>query len=454
MNSSISDLPVRAAIAVVLKDVAYTNPMPDWFAARKVDYSARQTAIENTIDKYLKGSSPGKPFEVLVPRKRAGDRAKWLQPSVNDQMVLQSCVSALAPKINASFDRKRVFSYRLNANPNVVRLTEDRCSAWDDYVQATTQMGQSCTHVMLLDIQQSFASINRDKFWEYLKQFNPGIELQLLRVLLDSYTSSPVGLPLINDSLFFLGNAYLGVVDRIISKHTRDFHRFVDDYCIFGVSKNDLESLYRSINQDLQKEGLRLNDIKTNIVTANDYCDRLSEVGRMLEGNNLVEGETDAYVPVPTGVDPNIMVSDLGKTVQNPDKYLNDGTGRAQLASLRKLRDSLPESARAEFAKDLCESAQVLQACLGLLRSYSPKAVESWRSVWVLYLLQDVKPESVKGSALASSVKQTLQDLQTGAQVPEVVKLWARVHQGRTGDLFEQLSGLDYLDAGRHCCGG
>jgi hypothetical protein len=455
MNSAIADLPIRAAIDVVLRDVGYSNSMPDWLVAKKVDYSTRQMAIENKMDQYLSGNSPRKPFEVLVPRKRSGVRAKWLQPSVNDQMILQTCVSALAPKIDTSFDRKRVFSYRYNTDPNSLLLTQDQCSAWEDYIQATIQNGQSCTHIMLMDLEQSFASIDKSRFLDFLTQFSSGVEIKLLKTLLSGFSEGPTGVPLINNSIFFLGNAYFSVVDRVISKHTTDFHRFSDDYCVFGVSKTGLEALYKDINKDIQNEGFKLNEIKLNIVSAQDYCDQLSKANEALSKDNLATDETDAYVAVPTGVDPNVMVSSLANTVSNPEKYLNDGTGRFQLASLRKLRDSLPTSARHDFVKDLTDSSEVLQASSRLLSQYAHNSAEIWRSVWLLYLMKDVDLDAVKDHILGASLRQTLGAIPNAPGVPEVVKLWARVRSGAGSDaLFEQLSDADYEDAGRRCCGG
>src|SRR5205809_5894804 len=133
MNSAISNLPVSTAIEIVLKDVGYSNPMPEWLVPSELDDSQRKTAVQNTIDRYLNGGKPRKPFEVLLPRKTAGRMSKWLQLSVNDQMVLQACVSALAPGIDADFDHKHVFSYRYNTEQNSLQLIENQFSAGETF---------------------------------------------------------------------------------------------------------------------------------------------------------------------------------------------------------------------------------------------------------------------------------------------------------------------------------
>jgi hypothetical protein len=456
MNSAISDLPIRTAIDMVLKDVGYSNPMPDWFVPLRVDYSARKAAVQNTIDRYLNGITPRKPFEVLVPRKRAGRVAKWLQLSLNDQMVLQACVSALAPRIDATFDRKRVFSYRYNRDPNLLQLTENQCDAAESFRKETASRGGSCTHIMLIDLEQAFASFNRSRFLDFLTPFSPtGIETKLLKSLLDGFESSTMGIPLINNALLFLGNAYLSVVDKVIANHTTDFCRFADDYCVFGDSRGDLESLYKHINKDLrQATEFKINEVKLHIFAAEDYCNGLSQTAENIAEKNLSVDETDAYFPVPENVDPNVMVQSLSSTFKDPDKYLNDGVGRSQLEAMRKLRRSLPPKVRNKFIQDLTDNHQVLQTSIKLLNKYTPRKEETWRSVWVLYMMKDIDMRSLSSKA-RSEVQNALQVIWRSRTTSEVVKLWAKWNpQAVPQTLFEELGDADYEETGRRCCGG
>ncbi|HEV1993908.1 MAG TPA: RNA-directed DNA polymerase [Candidatus Acidoferrum sp.] len=446
-------MPIRTAIDLVLRDVTYSNAMPDWFVPRQVDHSARKNAIEIRIDQYLGGTSPGKPFEVLIPRKRSGVKTRWLQPSANDQMILQACVSALAPKIDDSFDRKRVFSYRFEKDPNSLQLTEDQCSAWDDFKTETA--AQAGTHIMLMDLEQSFASIDRERFLRFLKQFSTGIEVEILERLLTGFAPSEPGLPLVNDSLFFLGNAYFSVVDKLIAKHTKDFRRFVDDYYVFGASKADLESLYKAINKELQVENFKVNELKLNIISVEDYCDALSKARALVSKDNISLDETDAYGRVLKDVDPNVVLVSLAHTVKQPEKYLNDGIGRFQLASLRKLRDSSPNWSEHKLETSFADRVEVIQPGIQLLKTYTQDAKENWRSIWLLYVMKDLDPKAVKNNQLRRDLQQTLEGIQNSETVPQVVKLWAKVRPvAGPKSKFEELGDADYEEAGRRCCGG
>lgn len=451
MSNAISDLPIRLAIDVVLRDVGYTNALPDWFVTRNVDYSARQTAIANKIAGYLDGgSTPQKPFAVLLPRKLPGSQATtWLQPSINDVMILQACVTSLAPRIDATFDRQRVYSYRYNTDKKSTALTEDQCDAWNSFNNAVKQHRGS---VLYLDLEQSCATIKRERFWSFLEQFSSSmIEVKTLKALINGFAPSEIGIPLINNALFFLTNAYFSEADKIISTHTKDYVRWNDDYFIFGSSQADLESLYKSVNKDLSNAGFKPNEIKTNIAQSQEYCDAFSKAAAGGAVN------TDRYTPVPVGqaaIDPAVIVTSIKSTVQHPDRYLNDGIGRAQLASLQKLRDSDSEESRQQFASDLAHNSDILEASSRLLTTYISSAEQTWRSVWLLYLMRDVDPSTISDTATRAKVKQALSKARNSAAAP-VVKLWAKAHtvtlsQGQ----IESLSDMSYEAAGQRCYGG
>jgi len=455
MDSAISELPVRKAIEVLLKDVGYSNPMPDWFVPLRIDYSARETAVQNTIDRYLNGSTPRRPFDVLLPRRKTGKLAKWLQLSLNDQMALQACVSGLAPRIDTAFDRKRVFSYRYNRDQNSLQLTENQCDAAQSFNKETASRSGSRTHIMLMDLEQAFATIDRSRFLDFLTPFSPTrVEIRLLKSLLDGFEPSGKGIPLVNNALLFLGNAYLSVVDKVIANHTKDFCRFADDYCVFGDSQGDLESLYKRINKDLrQATEFKLNDVKLHIFAADDYCDRLSQTALDLAKNGFTGAEMGPYQHLPASVNPDIMVQTLSSTFKDPDIYLNDGVGRLQLTAMRKLRVTLPPSVHREFIKDLTVSPQVLPASIELLKKYASKKEETWRSVWVLYMMKDID--------IGALPNKTRDDIQNALHVvggpgtaPEVVKLWAKWDlRAVPQNLVEDLADADYEETGRRCCG-
>ncbi len=450
MSNPSASLPVGVAIDTVLRDVTYTNALPEWLSPKLVDYSAQRAAVEKKIDAYANGGSPAKPFEVSIPRKTPGSKtAKWLQLSVTDQMVLQACAGSLASKIDAKFDRKHVFSYRYNADRNSLQLTEDQCAAWEAFKAETKRQATSSGHILLLDLEQAYVGVNQANFLQYLTQFsNSQVEIGILKKLLSAFAPSGTGIPLINNSMFFLGNAYFSQADAIVARHTTDFVRFGDDYSIAGKSGPALEKLYKDINQDFQQDGrFHLNELKSNIFAAEQYCVSLEGKG--------ARDQSDAYGHVPQDVDPKVLTTTLGDTIKNPDKLLNDGIGRFQLSSLRRLRDLSPNWAHDSIGQDLVVTPDVLRASIRLLKTYAPSADQIWRSVWLIYLMKGIDDTAIHEKALQKDFRDAVAGIQSAGTAPQVVRLWARFRAGAgSSQLFAKLSDASYEDAGKLCCGG
>jgi hypothetical protein len=240
----------------------------------------------------------------------------------------------------------------------------------------------------------------------------------------------------------------LSQADAIIARHTTDYIRFGDDYSIAGKSGPELENLYKQINKNFQQDGrFRLNELKTNIFAAEQYCVRL-------EGKPP-DDQGDAYNPVPQSVDPNVLTTSLGDTVKNPDKLLNDGVGRFQLSSLRRLRDLYPAWSHDSVSNDLIHSSDVLRTTIRLLKTYAPSTDQMWRSIWLIYLMKGIDDTSIHDKALQKDFREVVTGVQSAAGVPQVVQLWAKSHLGAgSSQLFAQLSDASYEDAGKLCCGG
>ncbi len=453
MTVDVSTLPIRSALEIVARDVTYSNAMPDWYIARELDYSRRVAAVTQKLQDYANGRLPERPYEVSIPRPRpSGAHERWVMPCVNDLIVLQTCVSSLAPKLDKALDRKRVFSYRFNPDPNAVQLTEEQCKSSLEFDRATEKGVKSSGHVMFLDLVQAFRSVRQQEFLEFLRPFSDhGVEIGVLKALLQSFTNSTHGLPWVNDSLFFLGNAYFSVVDKIVSRHTNDFVRFVDDYSIFGASEKDLESLYKAINRDLQPTGFRINERKLAIVTSREYCEALAQV------RGKLEGAIQKYKPVPREIkEPGPLIDALAKTIGQPDTFLNDGVGRLELGSLRKIHNSLMTEDWEEFASQLTGHSNVVRQGLRLLRSYASRTDELWRSVWLLYVLRDVHARSARKEPIGQEMDATTRAIRNSSKVPTVVRFWATA-----GPLIEldpnaaeELGDLHYEEVGRRLYGG
>jgi hypothetical protein len=237
-------LPFQLGIRLALDSISYSNPLPYWLETVAIDYSERAQGVRRRVTQYLDGVRPKPAFSVQVPKK-SGQLKTWFVPTVNDQIIFQTCVSVIAESVyTRSVNPNRVFSYRYNTDPNRLALIQDPISAWNDFQNETRQSCLSNECLLQFDIADAFASIDRTQFSRFLVHVACNKQAAaLLSMLVDSLSGGEMGLPLINDSVFFLGNAYLSEIDKVVEARTSNFIRFVDDYRVFGKSREDLARL-------------------------------------------------------------------------------------------------------------------------------------------------------------------------------------------------------------------
>jgi hypothetical protein len=390
-----------------------------------------------------------------VPKK-SGAMNLWLVPSINDQIILQSCVSALAEKVYKILDH-RVYSYRLNTEPDQLRLTPSQIHSWRKFQDDTGLMLRQHSHLLQFDLESSFRNVDASAFLGFLEEFAPGsVEIRLLRALWASYAGP--GIPPINDSLFFLGNAYFNLVDQCVKKHTNSFIRFVDDYRIFGDSENQLESILEQIGRQLGALGFKINPIKTRLGSSQDYLDAIMP-DQFAAPGPIAGSDYPSAIMFDDVLKPADLVRQIDRILDGPEKYLNDGVGRLILGAIRRMRaDDKMARSRGNLSSSLKEFGELVSAderrcgkLLDLLHDYAAAPNEAWRAVWLIFLLEDVNPRNQEMSARRS---RALADLQGASSVP-VVKLWAKSVGGATpSPPGENMDSLGYLEAGFQLYGG
>jgi len=419
--------------------------------------------MQRKVIEYLHGVRPKAAFSVQVPKK-SGRLKTWLVPTVNDQVIFQTCVSVIAESVSASsLDRGRVFSYRFSADPNRLALIEDPISSWNDFQNETRRRCISNECLLQFDIADAFASIVRPRFAEFLARVACDKQAAaLLSMLIESFSDGAAGLPLINDSVFFLGNAYLSEVDKVVEARTSNFIRFVDDYRVFGKSRESLAQLLEDIERRLRPLGFEINSDKVRLGTGQEYLDAVSHIGyeestglarRTREGSKYIEAAIFKDI-----IEPGALVDLVHKTVLSPDEHLNEGLGRLQLAALKKIRvngriaceRNYPRSLREDFSGQLSRNVDVMRAVRELLEAYSRDHQQTWRSIWLLYLSEDIDISQIRDRETARFLKATLQVISKADDVPPVVKLWANAPFKRVEEeAIEQLHDSEYLECGR-----
>lgn len=457
--------PNQLATRLLMDNVTYSGALPEWFETSTIDYVARGVTIDKLAASYIGGARPPPPFRIDIP-KRDGKSNSWVVPSVNDQIICQGCVSVIADRVQARLpDRAKVFSSRLNSDPNRVALLEDQVSAWANFSAQMMTLCKESECVLQLDLKEAFNRVSLARMRTFIDSTGAdATTAHLLGQMLEAFGAPNGGLPFLNDSLFFLGNAYFGEVDRIVAKRSPQFIRFVDDYKIFGSSRQALESEFSRIHQEVQGIGLDINERKVWLGSGEEY---LNSVASQKFGKTQATEYSGGATTQPGVFEPEYMLTSIATTLEKPDEYLHQGYGRYQMAALRRMRvagiysDShrLGISLSTQFGALLTKSTVVVQKICDRLEEYSRDNANTWRLVWVLYLCKDISSTGLADAAVKSRLDAALDGIRKSPTLSPVARLWAANMPGypqisKSTAEIEQLHSLDYLDRGQRCYGG
>jgi hypothetical protein len=455
--------PVQLAIRLLLDSVSYSNALPDWVDVLVIDYNVRAKLINKALNDYFAGAKPRTAFEIEVPKK-FGTPKTWVVPSVNDQIVIQACVSSIAEGIEGRcIDRAVVYSSQLNRDPRRLSFLENQVDAWAKFQSAVHSRCANGECLLQIDLRDAYESIQIQSFSKLLNEkadFVPAAKI--LIHLLTTFGKGKSGIPFINDSVFFLGNAYFSVVDDLLKQRKRQFVRFVDDYKIFGTSASELESFLPELRKDLAKLGFEINDQKLKLGTGEEYLEAISK----LRYAEIPKTEyIDASVQ-PDVYEPEDMVKQILESLRNPDEFLHQGFGRLQMASLRRMKvrvlftDTVgyEDSPLDDFKGIISENAEAMGLIAQRLEDYSRNGDQTWRLIWVLYLCTFLDESSSQGEQLRSRIFTAIDQISHSYSVDRVARQWAsavKIQRAVVEDQkIEKIHDLEYLEAGRAAYGG
>jgi hypothetical protein len=444
-----ASLPIHLATRLVLDDIGYSNALPAWFDPISVDYSKKEEALRGKVNGYLGGKQPQEALGIWVPKK-SGRIKRWSVPAVNDQILLQACVSSFAEDLDARLGQA-VFSYRYNKDPERLVFLEDQISAWTRFQDETKRRCMNADCLLQIDLEDAFGSMDRKQVYSFLGSVAPEAVIHLIRMLVDS-CSFDLGLPLVNNTIFFLGNAYLSKVDEIIGRHTKNFIRFVDDYRIFDGSTARLEGLLRDISIDLEKAGFRINSGKLRLGQGQEYLDAVSKLqyGLAELGDYVSPAVVRDLLRAPD------IVTLIANSLHNPDKYLNEGFGRFQMATIRKYRFNVDvaEIIKSDYESTLpallSSDARIPEKFLDCLHAYFSDSKEVWRAVWLLYVAKDFdfNQMSKMNKRTSHEIRTMIDSIVSKPSSDPLLKLWATPRLNFRVDV-EQVHDLSYIESGR-----
>lgn len=122
------------------------------------------------------------------------------------------------------------------------------------------EYGNNSFWYLKCDIHHFFESIDHEKLKEFVKKrVKFDLELSLVFQVIDSFGNRGLGLGSQLSQLLAL--LYLNELDHIIKEklHMKHYVRYMDDFCIFSNSKEELINCLDSINEYLKSIGLELN---------------------------------------------------------------------------------------------------------------------------------------------------------------------------------------------------
>lgn len=427
---------VRPSVRLVLDSVTFTNPLPEWRDEITINWNAREKHIRQRIRAYLSGSAKPTPAtRIDVPRRNNATKS-WALLSVNDQIVLQTCALAIARVVEPQtvVNYERVFSYTPNTDPNRLAFTTSQLRSWAEFRAHMNEKARRGA-MLQMDLEEAFASIDPTDFLRFFRETTgDGAQIDLLQLLIGAWGVPRRGVPLINESMFYLGNVYLARVDAIVARHAPDYIRYVDDYRMYDPSRDRLASALEKITADLRELGLRPNPAKTRLGEEYEYLDTLEKIPNAdITGEHYIHELIFEDTPEPEALVPLIV-----RTLRS-ENDLSEGRGRYVMQMLRRMR--IQHALAEEHGRDspLTKFQELLSegATPDLVEPRLKKYLagrEEWRLIWMYYCsIGDF--QSVDVDAL-----------------PPIAAAWVKPAT-RSIDLSE-LHDLGYLEAGQALNGG
>ncbi|WP_081629921.1 RNA-directed DNA polymerase [Thiomonas sp. FB-6] len=249
----------------------------------------REAILDSTLDQI---QSPA-PVIIAWPKPTSGFRiVHRLEPI--DSIIYTALAKAVAPKVEAArAPRDVACSYR---------IIEDHSSFFSHgsgfqvYRQRCEQLGASNKYVLSIDIADFYNKI-------YLHRAQNAIQLalnsdggtgaiskEIENLLLAMNTKASQGVPVGPAASIVISEAVLIDADQFI--HTRGFEhvRYVDDFRVFGESKEQLQALLQDFCVYMHEtQRLSLAPIKTKVSESTDFLRRELNNQYQLEKLNILE---------------------------------------------------------------------------------------------------------------------------------------------------------------------
>ena len=178
-------------------------------------------------------------------------------------------------KSRIASDKEIVFSYRFK--PKFEEYTIfDKSYGWLAFQQKSIEHANKSQYVLMCDISDFYPRIYHHRLENALKKAtNKSDTIKQIKYLLNSLSKGvSYGLPVGGPAARLMSELLLNRTDRLLLTKGVKFCRFVDDYHVFGNSKEEIYGNLVYLNEALlNNEGLSLQKTKTRIVSASEFLE-------------------------------------------------------------------------------------------------------------------------------------------------------------------------------------
>ncbi|MDP9238283.1 MAG: RNA-directed DNA polymerase [Chloroflexota bacterium] len=232
------------------------------------DFIATKLAITADVAKRLRaGYSPSSLLRMDSPKGNLTLRAGAI-PELEDRLVYTAIAGVIADVADKSMEAETVVpSYRVRIGKRDEFLFRFPVMQWfkfQDLIRAGYDDGYR--YMFRTDLTAYFDHIDHESLKAQLAGLgvHKGV-IHLLGLLLDHWLDRKTGIPQGSAPSSLLGNLYLDPLDKHMIRRGYRYFRYMDDICVFGHSRDELQRAAIEIIHQTRLLGLHIQTAKTQI---------------------------------------------------------------------------------------------------------------------------------------------------------------------------------------------
>jgi hypothetical protein len=170
-------------------------------------------------------------------------------------------------------DKNVVFSYRFKPNLDDF-LIFDKKIGWLAFKERARELAKDAKFVLTCDIADFYPRIYHHRLENALKRAtkNTVAICQIKKILNDISKGVSYGLPVGGPAARLLSELLLNQTDKLLLSKRIKYCRFVDDFCIFGNTKEEIYSYLIYLSETLSNnDGFSLQKNKTRIMSSEEF---------------------------------------------------------------------------------------------------------------------------------------------------------------------------------------